>query len=57
MSAATREDSFREFFKLATSGLEPYAWQLQVAVDGLPDVLPVPTELGKNDFDRGVGSD
>ncbi len=27
----------------------PYAWQLQIAVDGLPDVLPVPTGLGKTE--------
>lgn len=43
-----REDSFREFFRDAT-GFAPYAWQLQVAVDGLPDVLPVPTGLGKTE--------
>lgn len=44
-----REDSFKEFFKLATNGFAPYSWQLQVAVDGLPDVLPVPTGLGKTE--------
>lgn len=44
-----REDSFREFFELATSGFSPYGWQLQVALDGLPDVLPVPTGLGKTE--------
>lgn len=44
-----REDSFREFFRCATSGFEPYRWQLQVALDGLPDVLPVPTGLGKTE--------
>lgn len=45
----SREDSFREFFELATKGFAPYRWQLQVAVDGLPDVLPVPTGLGKTE--------
>jgi CRISPR-associated endonuclease/helicase Cas3 len=45
----SREDSFEEFFKLATNGFAPYGWQLQVAVDGLPDVLPVPTGLGKTE--------
>lgn len=45
----SREDSFREFFELATNGFAPYRWQLQVAVDGLPDVLPVPTGLGKTE--------
>lgn len=44
-----REDSFKEFFKLATNGFAPYRWQRQVAVDGLPDVLPVPTGLGKTE--------
>jgi CRISPR-associated endonuclease/helicase Cas3 len=49
VASDSREDSFREFFKLATNGLAPYAWQVQVAVDGLPDVLPVPTGLGKTE--------
>lgn len=45
----SRVNSFTEFFKLATNGFAPYQWQLQVAVDGLPDVLPVPTGLGKTE--------
>lgn len=49
MASDPREDSFKEFFKLATGGFAPYGWQLQVAVDGLPDVLPVPTGLGKTE--------
>ncbi len=49
MANDSREDSFREFFELATNGFAPYRWQLQVAVDGLPDVLPVPTGLGKTE--------
>ncbi len=44
----SRGHSFKEFFQLAT-GFAPYGWQLQVAVDGLPDVLPVPTGLGKTE--------
>lgn len=44
-----RENSFTEFFKLATNGFVPYRWQIQVAVDGLPEVLPVPTGLGKTE--------
>jgi CRISPR-associated endonuclease/helicase Cas3 len=44
-----REESFREFFRLATGGFSPYTWQVQVAIDGLPDVLPVPTGLGKTE--------
>ncbi|MDQ2642481.1 MAG: DEAD/DEAH box helicase [Myxococcota bacterium] len=49
MTSDFRENSFTEFFKLATNGFSPYAWQRQVAVDGLPDVLPVPTGLGKTE--------
>jgi len=44
-----REKSFIEFFTKATNGFSPYEWQLQVAIDGLPDVLPVPTGLGKTE--------
>jgi hypothetical protein len=46
---ASREESFGCFFAAATDGLEPYAWQRQVALDGLPDVLPIPTGLGKTE--------
>jgi CRISPR-associated endonuclease/helicase Cas3 len=49
MAIDSREDSFTEFFKSATGGFTPYRWQLQVAVDGLPEVLPVPTGLGKTE--------
>lgn len=45
-----RADNFTAFFKTATGGFTPYRWQLQVAVDGLPDVLPVPTGLGKTEI-------
>lgn len=41
--------SFEDFFATATGGFKPYGWQLQVAIDGLPDVLPVPTGLGKTE--------
>jgi CRISPR-associated endonuclease/helicase Cas3 len=41
----SREGSFREFFKLATNGFAPHRWQILVALDGLPDVFPVPTGL------------
>jgi CRISPR-associated endonuclease/helicase Cas3 len=41
--------SFEEFFSNATGGFAPYRWQLLVATDGLPDVLPVPTGLGKTE--------
>lgn len=44
-----RKQSFTDFFKSANGGFAPYGWQLQVAVDGLPDVLPVPTGLGKTE--------
>jgi CRISPR-associated endonuclease/helicase Cas3 len=45
----SREHSFTAFFRVATGGFTPYDWQLQIAVDGLPDVLPVPTGLGKTE--------
>ncbi len=38
-----------DFFRTATDGFTPYGWQLQIAVDGMPDVLPVPTGLGKTE--------
>jgi CRISPR-associated endonuclease/helicase Cas3 len=49
MTSGSREASFKDFFKTATNCFEPYGWQLQVAIDGLPDVLPVPTGLGKTE--------
>jgi CRISPR-associated endonuclease/helicase Cas3 len=39
---------FRSFFCDAT-GFEPYEWQVKVAIEGLPEVLPVPTALGKTE--------
>jgi CRISPR-associated endonuclease/helicase Cas3 len=45
----SRTDGFVSFFKTATGGFTPYRWQLQVALDGLPEVLPVPTGLGKTE--------
>jgi CRISPR-associated endonuclease/helicase Cas3 len=45
-----RARSFTDFFRTATNGFPPYDWQLQVALDGLPDVLPVPTGLGKTEI-------
>ncbi|MBU1189504.1 MAG: DEAD/DEAH box helicase [Gammaproteobacteria bacterium] len=44
-----REASFEDFFETATDGFTPYSWQLLVAMNGLPDVLPVPTGLGKTE--------
>jgi len=43
------EGSFREFFSLATNGFGPHRWQLLVALEGLPDVFPVPTGHGKTE--------
>jgi CRISPR-associated endonuclease/helicase Cas3 len=40
---------FRAFFSTATGGFSPYRWQEQVALDGLPDILPVQTGLGKTE--------
>jgi len=44
-----REASFEGFFGTATDGFTPYSWQMLVAMNGLPDVLPVPTGLGKTE--------
>lgn len=49
MNDTDRKKSFSEFFETATGCLQPYCWQTQVALDGLPDVLPVPTGLGKTE--------
>ena len=49
MASDARKDSFMAFFRSATGGFTPYRWQLEVALDGLPDVLPVPTGLGKTE--------
>ncbi|MBA3884764.1 MAG: DEAD/DEAH box helicase [Acidobacteria bacterium] len=39
---------FQAFFHQAT-GFSPYGWQTLLAHEGLPDVLPVPTGLGKTE--------
>jgi len=49
MAIDSRAASFESFFRMATGGSTPYRWQVQVAVDGLPDLLPVPTGLGKTE--------
>lgn len=49
-STDPRAESFTSFFRAATAAaFTPYRWQLQVATDGLPDVLAVPTGLGKTE--------
>src|SRR5438128_988132 len=40
---------FQTFFADATGGFSPFEWQIMVASDGLPEVLPVPTGLGKTE--------
>lgn len=49
MNIDARANSFVEFFATSTGFERPYDWQIQVAVDGLPDVLAVPTGLGKTE--------
>lgn len=49
MATKSREEKFVSFFATATSGFEPYNWQRQVALEGLPEVLPIPTGLGKTE--------
>lgn len=39
---------FESFFRDAT-GFSPYEWQISLALDGLPEVLTVPTGLGKTE--------
>lgn len=41
--------TFDAFFERATEGLHPYAWQAQAAEDGLPDLVTVPTGMGKTE--------
>lgn len=41
-------DSFDVFFKQATKR-EPYKWQREIALSGLPEILPVPTGHGKTE--------
>jgi hypothetical protein len=48
-STHSRPDLFIDFFNTATGGFTPYRWQLHVALDGLPDVLSIPTGLGKRE--------
>lgn len=46
----SREDQFSEWFEIATDGFKPYRWQTLVALEGFPDVLSVPTGLGKTEI-------
>jgi CRISPR-associated endonuclease/helicase Cas3 len=48
--SSAREESFADFFKTATGGFTPYRWQILAALDGMPEVLPVPTGLGKTEI-------
>jgi len=41
-------EKFDVFFKQA-AGFDPYDWQRQIALNGLPEILPVPTGLGKTE--------
>lgn len=41
--------SFEDFFRQATGFSSPYTWQTLLAEQGFPDVLPVPTGLGKTE--------
>ncbi|HET9049873.1 MAG TPA: DEAD/DEAH box helicase [Chiayiivirga sp.] len=40
---------FEAFFRAATGGFKPYEWQSLLASEGFPDVLAVPTGLGKTE--------
>lgn len=56
MTVESREEAFISFFRIATKDLTPYRWQLQVALDGLPEVLAVPTGLGKTEVALACGT-
>lgn len=43
------EMGFDKFFKRVTCFPSPHEWQIYVATEGLPAVLPVPTGLGKTE--------
>jgi CRISPR-associated endonuclease/helicase Cas3 len=43
------ENDFVAFFRDATGFQRPYRWQIRIAVEGLPEILPVPTGLGKTE--------
>jgi CRISPR-associated endonuclease/helicase Cas3 len=45
---ADEEEQFRRFFQAATS-FRPYGWQVKAAVEGIPEILPIPTGLGKTE--------
>lgn len=45
-----RLSSFRNFFSAATGFTQPYQWQEIVALSGLPEILSVPTGLGKTEI-------
>ncbi len=44
-----QDREYRSFFSDATGFPQPYGWQIRVALDGLPEVLPIPTGLGKTE--------
>lgn len=48
MADSEKFDAFFKFFKQA-AGFGPYEWQRQIALNGLPEILPVPTGLGKTE--------
>lgn len=48
MHIDSRRRSFEGFFVAATRS-RPYDWQVLIAMDGLPEILSVPTGLGKTE--------
>jgi CRISPR-associated endonuclease/helicase Cas3 len=49
MTVSDDELDFESFFTDATGFSRPYRWQVRVGTEGLPEVLPVPTGLGKTE--------
>src|SRR5258708_6380468 len=48
MAVGGDEEQFRRFFRAASS-FDPYRWQIKAAIEGIPNILPVPTGLGKTE--------
>jgi len=49
LTATADAAEFKSFFHDATGGFTPYEWQVRVAIEGLPEVLLIPTGLGKTE--------
>lgn len=46
-AALALSDTYGDFFRRATGGIDPYEYQSRLAATGLPELLAVPTGCGK----------